>query len=184
MFAPLILSLMLIATEPAFAAEPKYLQLIDKLDRPVDGYCLDVVGSGSTIRFDMPLTAHNCKGPQVYYDEVVEFRDDGTLFFEQYQGCVTVMGNNQTALPKNALMLKPCGVKEPFLNGPPLQHFKFNEQQQVQLKGSNLCLVAGEVSHTTFSPDHRWRSLYMEICKKATPELSRWHVITAGVRQP
>lgn len=66
----------------------QYLQLKDRLDRPTDGYCLDVVGSGQHIRLDMPLTAHNCKGPQVYADEVVEYRSDQSLYFPAYQGCV------------------------------------------------------------------------------------------------
>ena len=180
----LILLCLLAVFSKAYANQPKYMQLTDKLDRPVDGYCLDVVGSGPNIRFDMPLTAHNCKGPQVFYDEVVELRKDGTLYFPQYKGCVTVMGNNKTALPKNALMLKPCGVKQPFLNTAPFQHFEYTSKKQLQLKGSTLCIVVGDVSHTTFSPDHRWRSLYMEVCSKAEPKLSRWHTIAAGVKQP
>ena len=45
-----------IVTSPVFSqAQPqRYLQLKDKLDRPIDGYCLDVVGSGKYIRLDMP----------------------------------------------------------------------------------------------------------------------------------
>ncbi|MEZ9190667.1 RICIN domain-containing protein [Vibrio sp. 10N.286.52.F8] len=161
-----------------------YIQLVDKLDRPVDGYCLDVVGNGRYVRFDMPLTAHNCKGPQPYDDEIVELAEDGSLFFGRYQGCVTVMGNNQTALAGNALMLKACGIEEPFLNGPVFQKFFFNSNQQLQLKNSQLCIVAGAESHTTSSLTHRWRSLYMDYCETTKPKLSQWHVIPAGVKQP
>ena len=157
-----------------------YIQLIDKLDRPNDGYCLDVVGSGQYVRFDMPLTAHNCKGPEIYDDELVTFRADGTLFFTAYQGCVTVMGNNHTALPGNALMLKRCGENSPFLNGPVFQHFLFNQHSQIQLKDSDLCIVAGERSSTTYSEEHRWRSLYMDQCSKANDGLSKWKVISPG----
>lgn len=166
------------------ASEYQYLQLIDKLDRPVDGYCLDVVGSGPNIRVDMPLTAHNCKGPQVYFDEVVTLRKDRTLYFSKYNGCVTVMGNNQTALPKNALMLKACRAKQPFLNAANFQQFEFNDNRQLRLKNSNLCISAGNFSHTTFSPAHRWRSLYMEQCDQTENRLSRWQFIPAGVKQP
>ncbi|MDD7910522.1 ricin-type beta-trefoil lectin domain protein [Pseudovibrio exalbescens] len=175
---------LLFASTQSFAETPQYLQLIDKLDRPNDGYCIDVVGSGEHVRFDMPLTAHNCKGPQVYHDEVVEFREDGTLYFPTYGGCVTVMGNNGTALSGNALMLKVCDAREPFLIAKPFQHFEFNDQQQVQLKNTNLCMVAGDDSHTTFSPDHKWRSLYMEFCDVADTSLSRWHIIEAGGMRP
>lgn len=94
------------------------------------------------------------------------------------------MGNNQMALPKNALMLKKCGEKQVFLNAPIFQQFFFNSKKQVQLKGSELCMVAGDVSHTTFSPDHKWRSLYMETCKTIQGKYSRWHLIKAGVKQP
>lgn len=179
-----IVTVSLITPFMAFASDYKYLQLMDKLDRPVDGYCLDVVGSGPNIRFDMPLTAHNCKGPQIFFDEVVTLREDSTLYFPQYKGCVTVMGNNKTALPKNALMLKECGAQQPFLNAAHFQKFEFNERKQLQLKNSQLCISAGGVSHTTFSPEHRWRSLYMETCDQVSPSLSRWHFIPAGVKQP
>lgn len=176
--------ILLLIHNNTWAGKPQYLQLVNKLDRPVDGYCVDVVGSGANIRFDMPLTAHNCKGPQVYFDEVIEFREDGTLFFPQYQGCITVMGNNETALPKNALMLKRCNAQEPFLIAKHFQHFKFLANKQIQLNDSDLCIVAGERSHTTFSPAHRWRGLYMDICEQAEEKLSQWQFIPAGVKQP
>jgi hypothetical protein len=47
-----------------------HLRLVDDLDRPQDGYCLDIVGSGQHIRFDLPLIAHNCK-TGLYADEAV-----------------------------------------------------------------------------------------------------------------
>ena len=182
--ATLLGSCLLLTGSAVLAEGPQYLQLKDKLDRPVDGYCLDAVGSGDHIRFDFPLTAHNCKGPQVFLDEVVEFRDDGTLYFPAYGQCVTVMGNNATALPKNALMLKGCGAREPFLTAEHLQHFEWTADRRIRLRGSGLCVTAGDVSHTTFSPDHRWRSLYMDGCSEAEPARSRWQLIAAGVKQP
>lgn len=159
---------------------PTYMRLIDKLDRPQDGYCLDVVGSGPYIRVDMPLTAHNCKGPQPFDDEIVEMRENGTLYFPRYNGCVTVMGNNQQALPGNALMLKRCGEERPFLNGPRFQRFVMNASKQLQLAESELCIVAGSVSATTYSTEHKWRNLSVEICESAEPSLSRWESIVVG----
>ena len=47
-----------------------HLRLVDKLDRPQDGYCLDIMGSGDHIRPDLPMTVHNCK-PGLYADEAV-----------------------------------------------------------------------------------------------------------------
>lgn len=158
----------------------QYLQLKDKLDRPLDGYCLDVVGSGQYIRFDMPLTAHNCKGPQVYADEVVEYRTDKTLYFPAYKGCVTVMGLNDRALSGNSLMLKECGIEQPFLNAKNFQRFEFNEAGQIRLEGSQLCVAVGDESHTTYSKEHRWRNLFVTKCDLVQPKYSSWRLIPAG----
>lgn len=158
----------------------QYLQLKDKLDRPTDGYCLDVVGSGKYIRTDMPLTAHNCKGPQIYADEVVQYRSDNSLYFPKYNACVTVMGLNDKALAGNALMLKDCGVEQPFLNAKRFQKFEFNTKGQMQLAGSHLCIVAGTESHTTYSPEHRWRSLFMLSCNEVDLKRSVWQFVPGG----
>jgi len=161
---------------------PKYLQLKNMLDRPTDGYCLDVAGSGDYIRVDIPLTAHNCKGPQPYADEIIEYRNDKTIYFPSYNGCVTVMGINDKALAGNALMLKGCGAEEPFLNAKNFQKFEFNAKGQVQLHGSHLCIAVGAESHTTYSLAHRWRSLLMLPCKEVGLDRSAWQIISAGRR--
>ena len=160
--------------------KPKYLQLKDRLDRPSDGYCIDVAGSGNYIRFDVPLTAHNCKGPQPYADEVIEYRNDKSIYFPAYNGCVTVMGINDKALSGNALMLKGCGIEEPFLNAKNFQKFEFNTKGQLQLVGSHLCMSAGDESHTTYSLEHRWRSLLMLPCSAVEASRSVWQIVDAG----
>lgn len=157
-----------------------YLQLNDRLDRQSDGYCLDVVGSGTYIRLDMPLTAHNCKGPQVYFDEVVQYRVDKTLYFPAYDRCVTVMGINDKALIGNALMLKECGIDEPFLNAKRFQQFEFKENGQLKLMDSNLCISVGVESHTTYSLKHKWRSLFMDRCAETDIKRSAWKFVPAG----
>lgn len=182
MWQKMIIALCLLGSGQAFSQPEarEYLQLKDRLDRPDDGYCLDVVGSGRHIRLDMPLTAHNCKGPQAYADEVVQYRSDQSLYFPAYEGCVTVMGLNDKALAGNALMLKACGAEQPFLNAKNFQQFEFNSQEQLQLKGSHLCIAAGTESHTTYSPDHRWRSLLMLPCEEADLARSVWQLVPAG----
>ena len=182
MFQKIIIAIALIGSGQALSqpTSPQYLQLKDRLDRPGDGYCLDVVGSGKHIRLDMPLTAHNCKGPQVYADEVVQFRSDQSLYFPAYDGCVTAMGLNDKALPGNALMLKACGVAQPFLNARKFQRFEFNAQGQVMLVGSHLCLTAGGESHTTYSLEHKWRSLFLLTCAEAELTHSVWNLVPAG----
>jgi hypothetical protein len=152
------------------------MKLVDLLDRPQDGYCLDVVGTGNNIRFDMPLIAHNCK-PGLAADEAVIHQPDGTLYFPAYQGCVTVMGLNSNALPYNALLLKQCGVDEPFLAASRFQKFSVNKTQQLQLDGTDLCITVGDVSKDTYSTEHRWRSLYMQSCELAQSHLSQWQFL-------
>lgn len=151
------------------------LKLTHLLDRD-DGYCIDVVGSGNRIRFDMPLITHNCKGSQ-YADEAVIHRNDGTLYFPAYKACVTVMGLNNHALPYNGLMLKTCNVDQGFLKSTKFQKFSINKDQQFQLDNTNLCLTAGDLSKETYSDAHRWRSLYMQDCAIADKKLSQWHLV-------
>lgn len=154
-----------------------HMRLQDDLDRPQDGWCLDVVGSGRHIRFDMPLIAHNIK-PGLYADEAVEFTDEGQIRFPAYPGyCVTVMGLNEFALPGAALMLKECGADIPFLNASKFQTFELLENGMVQLKGTDLVITVGDVSERTFDPTHRWRTLYMERRDKAELSRSAWKFV-------
>lgn len=151
-----------------------HMRLIDDLDRPQDGWCLDVVGSGRHIRFDMPLIAHNIK-PGLYADEAVEFTEDGQIRFPAYPGyCVTVMGLNQYALPGASLMLKKCGEEIPFLNAPKFQTFELLENGMVRLVGSDLCITVGDVSERTFDPTHAWRTLYVDRCEDCELSRSAW----------
>ena len=176
-----ILTLLLVSTSALSQVDwretGKHMRLKNDLDRPQDGWCLDVVGSGSHIRFDMPLIAHNCK-PGLFADEAVEFTADGQIRFPAYPGyCVTVMGLNQHALPGAALMLKKCGEEIPFLNAPKFQTFELLENGMLRLKGSDLCITVGDVSEVTFDPTHAWRTLYMERQDKCDPARSTWKFV-------
>lgn len=164
----------------AIAAEPSiqvgHLKLIDSLDRPKDGYCLDIVGSGRHIRFDLPMTAHNCK-PGLYDDEAVTIEANGRVRFPAYNACATVAGLNGRALPGAAVMPRGCGEKTPFLDAEKLQSFAFRKDGRLELKGTGLCMTAGNVSDSTFDASHRWRTLYMERCDATEPSRSRWHFV-------
>lgn len=153
-----------------------HLKLKNSLDRPEDGYCLDVVGSGRNIRFDMPLNAHNCK-PGLYADEAVIMEPDGIIRFPAYNKCATVSGLNSRALPGTALILAGCGENTPFLNTKGLQSFTQHKDGKLELSGTGLCLTVGKVSDSTFSPDHRWRPLFVEKCEDVVPERSQWEFI-------
>jgi hypothetical protein len=162
-----------IAQERPWHAGAGHLRLADDLDRPQDGYCLDVVGSGRHLRFDLPLIAHNCK-PGLYADEAVIMEPSGTIRFPAYDKCATVAGLNSRALPGAALVPRECGEKTPFLDAERLQKFHHREDGRVELAGSGLCLTVGRKSDSTFSPEHRWRPLFVESCEDAEPTRSRW----------
>lgn len=152
---------------------PGYLRLADSLDRPDDGYCLDVVGAGGSFRPDMPLVSHNCK-PGRAPDGMLAYREDGSLFFPAFNACVTAMGVNRKALPGSALMLKPCGAEEAFLRAANFQSFEHRPDGRLELADSGLCMTVGSQSAETFSPTHAWRTLFLAPCGEAPEARSRW----------
>lgn len=160
---------------------PGHLRLIDPLDRPADGYCLDVVGSGRHIRFDLPLTAHNCK-PGLYADEAVVHERNGYLRFPAYEACATVAGLDGRALPGAAVVPRACGERTPFMEADRLQRFVHRKDGRVELEGSGLCLTVGRESASTFEPTHRWRPLYVERCDDSDPARSRWEFAVPAAR--
>ena len=153
-----------------------HLKLKNSLDRPEDGYCLDVVGSGQYIRFDMPLNAHNCK-TGLYADEAVIMESDGTIRFPAYNKCATVSGLNGRALPGTSVIPAGCGENSPFLNTKGLQSFTQHKDGKLELSGTGLCLTVGKESDSTFSPDHRWRPLFVEKCEDVVPARSQWKFV-------
>ena len=172
LFAGLLVAAGLVLAQPAPSG---HLRLKDWLDRPQDGYCMDVVGSGPHIRFDLPMTAHNCK-PGFYADETVQL-SEGRIVFPAYGACATVAGINGRALAGAAVVPRRCGERSPFMEAEALQRFTFHADGQVELKGAGLCLTAGEESDSTFEPTHRWRALFVQHCQKASPALAQWVLV-------
>lgn len=163
-------------TEQVQTPQPGHLRLVDKLDRPQDGYCLDVLGSGPYVRFDMPLSAHNCK-PGLYADEAVVIEADGRIRFPAYNACVTAAGINQRALAGAALMPRGCGEQTAFLDAKPLQAFTHRADGRIELTGSGLCMAVGPDSDSTFDASHRWRSLFLQRCEQAPLQYSQWRFV-------
>lgn len=175
-------------TSPAYAWQEGagYLELADRLDRPEDGYCIDLPGSGDWVDFSMPLTAHNCKLPGLYADEAVSFTSPGPIVFPAYDGCVTATGINGGSLPGASIILRPCATDlegpTPFISES-LQNFTHRADSRIELTGSSLCLTAGPASSSTMSPTHRWRTLTLQNCATAEPSLSIWKPFTARAQQ-
>jgi hypothetical protein len=176
MLWPIVYSLALCSVAGSlFAAEPVHLRLIDTLDRPDYGYCIDVPGAPGNLRTDLPLFAHNCK-PRLTVDSAVVF-ETGLIRFVELDLCVTVAGINSGALPGAAVMLRRCGERVAFMETPALQQFVSGDSGELELAGSGLCLTVGPRSATTYSMSDRWRPLYVDDCASVEPARSRWRFV-------
>lgn len=170
-----IFSLILCSTAlPSLANDAYLLRLVDRLDRPEDGYCLEILGTGQNLRLEVPLFAHNCK-PALTVDGAVDHDPEtGYLRFVALDLCVTAAGVNSTILPYAALLLRPCGHNAAYFESGPLQRFDHLDNGQVALRGSALCLTVGDESSPTYSPQDAWRTLFLAACDSAQASHSRW----------
>ena len=171
-----IAALVMVASAGAAAAE-QHLRLIDRLDRPQDGYCIDIPGTPGNLRTDIPLFTHNCK-VGLPPDAAVVFTPEGYIRFPAPDKCVTIAGVNRGALPGAAAMLADCGTSSVFFNAANFQRFELKPDGRLVLKNSNLCLAVGAVSAVTYSSADRWRTLFVDDCDTAEARLSRWEFIT------
>jgi len=166
-------------TDPAWAQAKPYVMLKDRLDRPVDGYCIDIAGSGEWINVNVPLSAHNCKGPGIAPDQALDYDGaTGQLRFPALNVCVTALGRAGRSLSQMPLIAQPCATEArpqptPFASRS-LQAFDFRADGRLELRGSGLCMVAGHQSDTTFSVHDRWRALLLLPCEGAPLALSQW----------
>lgn len=153
-----------------------HLRLIDRLDRPVDGYCLDVLGVGRAPRADLPIFAHNCKS-RLTPDSAVALTAAGRIKFVALDLCVTAFGVNGATLPGAPILTRGCGARERFFDTAPLQAFSLRADGRVVLAGSDLCLAAGAEADETYSPNDRWRMLTVARCDAVPPARARWEFV-------
>jgi hypothetical protein len=154
-----------------------HLRLVDRLDRPNDGYCLDILGTGQTLRLEVPVFAHNCKSG-LTTDSAIQVLDDGSIKFAAVDMCITVFGVNSTVLPGTAIILRPCGHKAPFFESAPLQKFVHRDDGRLELASSGLCLAVGDRASRTYSPHDRWRVLSVEECASTPMQYLQWEFVT------
>ncbi|MDJ0834056.1 MAG: hypothetical protein QNJ69_11075 [Gammaproteobacteria bacterium] len=171
-----LVAMTVIGATQASAAELIHVRLQDRLDRPQDGYCLDILGNARNLRVDLPLFAHNCKsGPTA--DSSMIYTQQGQLVFPEANVCVTAFGVNTTVLSGTSVLLRPCAEQTPFFNSSSLQRFDYQANGQFELRGYGLCLAVGEESSRTYSPFDRWRVLSLESCEKISLQFSAWEMI-------
>ena len=163
----------------AFAPAKPYVMLKDRLDRPHDGYCIDIAGSGEWIDLNVPLSAHNCKGPGIAPDQALHHDlRSGQLRFPAFNVCVTALGRAGRTLPQMPLVAQPCAsptapMPTPFATVS-LQAFDFRNDGRLELRLTGMCVTAGTRSDATFSQQDRWRALQMSPCDQAPLTLSQW----------
>lgn len=162
----------------AAAAAPvaSHLRLVDRLDRPEDGYCIDILGTGDYLRLDLPLFAHNCKRG-LTTDSAVVFEADGSIRFPAVDRCITVAGVNSLALPGASVLLRGCGEASAFFETAELQRFELHADGRLTLKSTGLCLAVGAESAVTYSSFDRWRALFVENCERVPAARSRWEFV-------
>ncbi len=153
-----------------------HVRLVDRLDRPKDGYCFDILGTGRNLRLDLPLFAHNCKGGATP-DSAVIYTEDGQLVFPAASVCVTAFGVNNTVLPGSSVLLRECDERTPFFEASNLQKFDHIDNGQLKLRGYDLCLAVGGESSVTYSPNDRWRVLSLASCGDVAASLSEWEMV-------
>ncbi len=174
-----LLGAQVLGSSPASSASPDslvHLRLLDRLDRPDDGYCVDIPGTPRNMRVDGPLFAHNCK-PSLTDDSAVVFTSDGLIQFPAVDRCITVAGVNSAALPGASILLRKCNESMPFFETSRLQRFTHRDDGRLAVAGSELCLTVGPQSAATYSPSDRWRTLFVDDCATAEPARSRWEFV-------
>ena len=162
-----------VAHAHAMAGPVSHLRLVDPLDRPADGYCVDVVGTPGNLRTDLPLFAHNCK-PGLSSDSAVSYESNGSIRFVEPGLCMTVAGINSQALPGASVLLQPCGAVSPFFSTKALQIFNLHDDGRLELGVSGLCLTVGKRSAVTYSVADRWRSLFVDDCASVEAVRLKW----------
>ncbi|MGB0897875.1 MAG: hypothetical protein ACPGSN_01400 [Psychrobium sp.] len=170
-----LMAMLIVSIQQVSAAQ--YLKLSNNLDRPKDGYCLDVQGVVGHFRADKPIVAHNCKRG-VAADGLVRFANEEFILFPAFGWCLTAMGTANTVLPGTSLMIKPCEEQGLFASSDIHKRFKFNKQNQLKLSNFDLCLVVGGESAPTFSAADRWRTLFLDTCSTAPLARSQWEFKT------
>jgi len=172
----LLMLTMVLSMSAVSAKDSVHVRLQDRLDRPMDGYCFDILGTGQNLRLDLPLFAHNCKLGATA-DSTLVWTEEGQLFFPAVGMCVTAFGVNNRALANVPVLLQPCGAKEAFFSTALLQAFEHQENGQIQLRDHDLCIVVGGESASTYSSADRWRALFLGRCTDAEASHSAWELV-------
>lgn len=157
-----VLSLLLVASTPAISsADVGLLRTAQALDE-ARGYCLDVAGSGATIRLDDPLQAHTCKYGAPLDDQRFERGPGGDIKAPAYGRCLAA----SALAPGATLALRACAAV-------PAQRWTLAWGRLSPASRRDLCVSLaagkGEIAGTPalISPVYRRRNVTLERCDDA-----------------
>jgi hypothetical protein len=142
------------------------IRLIDPLDEP-EFYCLDLSGWGERLKLDDPLQAHTCKTRRA--DDQMFAIEDGKILVGNTGRCLQLGVSSGKPLAGVAILARDCSDS-------PLQSFTLEDNGQLSVTGSALCLAAGTESTDASGPSHVWRVLSAQPCDTTSPELTTWQV--------
>jgi len=159
------------ATDDASTAEATgsvEVNLIDRLDGMLTGYCLDIAGGNESVDPANGLQAHTCYSyqgdlgtDQVFDDSLFA---DGVLYMPVYEVCAQV----DSAAAGSAISLATC-------DGSDLQSVVFEADGTIRpATATDLCITAGSESRTGRSGDHQIRDLSVETCSDDLASLQQW----------
>lgn len=149
-----------------FADSLTQVRLVDPLDEP-EYYCLDLSGWGKNLKLDDPLQAHTCKTRGA--DDQMFTLQGGKILVGDTGRCLQVGVSSGKPLAGVAVLARDC-------TDSPLQLMTLEDNGQISVSGSDLCLAAGNESTDASGPSHVWRVLSAQPCDTTSPALSTWQV--------
>ncbi len=142
------------------------VRLVDPVDEP-EFYCLDLSGWGANLKLEEPLQAHTWKlrGAD---DQMFAFQD-GKILVGNTGRCLQVAVSSGKPLAGVAIVARECGDS-------PLQSLTLEDNGQISVAASGLCLAAGTESTDASGPSHIWRVLSAQPCDTTSAELTTWQI--------
>jgi hypothetical protein len=144
-----------------------FIQLADPLDEP-QFYCLDVPGSGTSVRLQAALQVHTCKQIETAEDELFAFDypSPGQIYMEAYDLCIEADGTTSGS----QIFFRPC-------SNSPNQIFTvdFDIIRLGDGIHDGLCVAVDPAPGIpTGGPSHLRRDVTLQPCNPLDPAISRW----------
>ena len=155
------------------AETPVEVNLIDELDEPRAGYCLDTRGGRNQVGVPLGVQGHSCISYQGRFDEDQTFDADGISegIFELIELDVCMTARDHTV--GSELAFEPC-------DGGEAQRFEHDSNGRIVLTAApENCVTAGDGPSRPANggePRHRVRDVALELCDRGRDDRQRWQL--------